>query len=88
MIEFYEQYVMVFLVTCPVLTATTNGRITCSLGSDNQPTNGDICFFTCNSGYVLDGSATRVCLSTHLGGSWTGNDVVCNTGMCVCDAPV
>ena len=73
--------VTISLVICPALTDPTNGRITCSLGIDNQPTNGDICSFTCNSGYRLRGSTSRVCLSSPLGGSWTGSYTSCSEGI-------
>ena len=38
---------------------------------------GDICNFTCNTGYELTGSDTRTCQSD---GSWSGSDDVCRRG--------
>ena len=38
---------------------------------------GDTCSFTCNTGYELTDSDTRICQSN---GSWSGNDDVCRRG--------
>ena len=65
------------LVTCTNLNAPTDGMITCALGVDGVPTDGDTCSFTCNTGYELSGSAMRTCGSD---GSWNGTDAVCNRG--------
>ena len=62
-----------FLVTCTMLTAPTNGMITCS-GGDNVPTVGDTCSYTCNTGYVLSGNSMRTCGS---GGNWSGTEPTC-----------
>ena len=37
----------------------------------------DVCNFTCNSGYKLDGSDSRMCLNDE---SWNGIDSVCVKG--------
>ena len=66
--------VLLFLVGCPMLTAHTNGNITCSLGDDGFPTDGDTCSYTCNTGYVLSGNDMRTCGSDR---SWTGSDPEC-----------
>ena len=64
--------------TCPILTAPTNGMISCSLGADGVTTAGDTCSYTCNGGFVrLAGDAMRTCGSDR---SWSGSDVVCGTG--------
>ncbi|XP_065904304.1 receptor-type tyrosine-protein phosphatase delta-like isoform X2 [Dysidea avara] len=60
-------------VTCTMLTAPTNGMITCS-GGDNVPTVGDTCSYTCNTGYVLSGNSMRTCGS---GGNWSGTEPTC-----------
>jgi len=66
--------VHVYLVRCPVLANPDNGMITCSLGSDNTPTEGDICLYECDDGYVVSGSRHRECQSD---GAWTGSDSTC-----------
>jgi len=53
--------------------------IDCPPGDDNIPSYEDICSLTCNIGYMLMGSATRVCQSD---GSWNGTDTVCTRGLC------
>ena len=57
-----------------MLTAPTNGNITCSLGSDRFATDGDTCSYTCDTGYVLSGSDMRTCGSNE---SWTGSNPTC-----------
>ena len=62
------------VVPCPSLTDPNNGVMTCSLGDDGVPSYKDTCSFTCNTGYELTVSDTRICQSN---GSWSGNDDVC-----------
>ena len=57
-----------------MLTAPMNGMITCSLGDDRVPTDGDTCSYTCNTGYVLSGSDMRTCESD---GMWDDADPIC-----------
>ena len=68
-------------MSCPSLDNPSNGMISCSLGDDAY---GDICNFTCNTGYELTGSETRTCQSD---GSWSGSTAMCSRGewflMCV-----
>ena len=54
-----------------------NGMINCSLGDDGVPSYEDTCSFTCNTGYELTGSDTRICQSD---GNWSGSDVTCSRG--------
>ena len=49
--------------------------VSCSLGDDEIPSYEDICNFTCDIGYELSGSDTRICQSD---GSWSGNSAMCN----------
>ena len=63
-----------FVVGCPMVTAPTNGVITCSLGDDRVPTDGDTCSYACNTGYVLSGSDMRTCGNNS---NWTGSDPTC-----------
>ena len=51
--------------------------VNCSLGDDEVHSYEDTCSFTCNTGYELTGSDTRICQSN---GSWSGNDTVCGRG--------
>ena len=63
---------------CDDLSTPSNGEITsCSSGREGVGYEGDTCSFTCNTGYVLTGSDTRTCQSD---GSWSGSDVMCQTG--------
>ena len=64
-------------VPCSLLFDPNNGSINCSLGYDRVTSYEDTCSFTCNTGYKLTGSDTRICQSN---GSWSGSDVVCTKG--------
>ena len=59
---------------CPVLADPDNGMITCSLGSDGTPTEGDVCVYECDDGYVVSGNRHRECQSDE---TWTGSDATC-----------
>ena len=65
-------------IQCDDLLAPDNGGIlSCSSGEAGVGYEGDICSFTCNTGYELTGSDTRTCQSD---GSWNGSDDVCRRG--------
>ena len=64
------------LVTCPLLTAPTNGMTDCSLGGNGIPNSGDVCSFTCNTGYELIINGTRNCQNN---GSWSSG-AMCRRG--------
>ena len=51
--------------------------INCSLGDDGILSYEDTCSSTCNTGYELTGSDTRICQSN---GSWGGTDFMCRRG--------
>ena len=55
--------------------------MSCSLGDDGVPSYEDTCSFTCNTGYELNGSDTRICQSD---GGWSGSDAVCRIGKINC----
>ena len=57
-----------------ILPAPANGEMSCSSGRVGVGYEGDTCSFTCNIGYELTGSATRICKSD---GSWSGSPVSC-----------
>ena len=59
---------------CSSLSDPSNGMINCLLRYAQVPLYEDTCSFTCNTGYEVTGSDTRMCQSD---GSWSGNDVVC-----------
>ncbi|XP_065896334.1 E-selectin-like [Dysidea avara] len=61
-------------VACPSHTEPDNGAIACSLGDDGVSSYEDTCSFTCNTGYELTGSETRICQSD---GSWSGSETLC-----------
>ena len=63
------------LLACPSLNDPSNGMITCSLGGDGVPDPGDICTYTCDTGYVLTNSNTRTCQSN---GSWSNSALMCS----------
>ena len=55
-----------------------NGGTYCSLMSGITPSYEDTCSFTCDTGYELTGSETRICQSD---GNWNGTDTTCRRGM-------
>jgi len=62
---------------CHILFAPDDGEISCSLGDDGVPTEGDTCSFTCDDGFMLSGSNTRTCQSDL---TWTGTEAMCTRG--------
>ena len=60
-----------------MLTNPHNGMINCSLGDDGVYPYEATCSFTCNTGYELTGSDTRICQSN---GSWSGAGATCTNG--------
>ena len=62
------------LLACAPLTAPSNGMITCSQAVDVVPSIGDTCTYTCNTGYELIGSHTRICQTD---GNWSGSAPMC-----------
>ena len=72
--------VYVSYVACPLLSAPANGNIDCSLGDDNIPTARDSCTFTCDDGFRLGGSPSRVCQIRHGRARWNGRQTTCSGG--------
>lgn len=60
-------------VTCPSLTAVTNGMTpTCTIGNND----GSVCTYQCNIGFEIgSGSVSRTCSS--LTGAWSGTEPTC-----------
>ena len=73
------QVVYVLLdILCYNLSAPANGGIlSCSSGRVGVGYGGDICSFTCDSGFELTGNDTRTCQSD---GNWSGSDNMCKRG--------
>ena len=65
------------IVQCQKLGNIRNGNVDCSLADDGTSSYKDTCNVTCNPGYMLTGSDTRMCLSN---GSWSGMDGECKGG--------
>ena len=59
------------------LVEPDNGMITCSLGDGGVFSYEDSCSFTCNRGYGLTVSNTRIYQGD---GSWSGNVTMCTKG--------
>ena len=72
-----HSYILYYLASCPSLI-NLNGTMNCSLGDDGIPTEEDTCSFTCNTGYELTGSDTRIC---QRNGSWDGSEIICKRGI-------
>ena len=62
---------------CRPLPDIDNVMITCTKGDDGLLSYEDTCNVTCNTGYTLTGSDTRMCQSD---GSWSGTDARCERG--------
>ena len=65
------------LVACPPLDSPNNGMISCSSEEDELPSPGNICIFSCDTGYQLTDNNTRICQDDQ---SWSGSDVMCRRG--------
>jgi formylglycine-generating enzyme required for sulfatase activity len=63
-----------FLNSCPVLTAPARGAVQAAVR-----TTGATATYTCEPGWVLQGSATRLC---GVDGAWTGETPACVPGGC------
>ena len=64
-------------IRCDNLSIPDNGNVSCSSGKVGVGYTGDTCSFTCNTGYELTDSDTRICQSD---GSWSGSNSVCRRG--------
>ncbi len=66
-------YVLLTVVTCPALTAPTNGGVTLSPNNNNYLT---MATYTCTTGYVLtpNNGDMRAC---EAGGEWSGDAPTC-----------
>ena len=77
------------IVKCQQPPGVNNGNINCTSGDDGVLNYEDTCDVTCNTGYALTGSATRMCLSN---GSWSGLGSSCSRGKfywnCLCHEQV
>ena len=74
-----EAHILIYTVlTCPSLPPLSHGKINCSLGEDGEANPGETCTFTCDDGYELSGSASRVCTNSE---TWSGTTNRCTKGM-------
>jgi len=65
---------------CPTLLVPANGGIRCGLGQDRVPTPEDVCRFSCDDGFTLEGR--RTCTTQNGVANWNGrDDTVCVRGM-------
>ncbi|XP_065899303.1 uncharacterized protein [Dysidea avara] len=69
-----RQPLIQFTVDIQCYTPSNGAIISCSSGMVEVVNENDICNFTCNTGYVVNGSDTRTCQSD---GSWSGSDSIC-----------
>ena len=72
-------------VRCPSLADPNNGTINCFLGDDGVASYEDTCTFSCDSGYELQGSDSRMCLADQI---WSGGDPICAAQNCSTSPPV
>ena len=71
---YHNIYYIHTVPTCPSLISPSNGGIICLLGRNRKPDAGESCYFTCDDGYDLDGSANRTCKNDK---SWSGIAPTC-----------
>ena len=70
-------YILPIVIDCGTLSAPPNGAVDFSAGT----VFGDKATYSCNSGYILKGPATREC---QIDGEWSGEDPVCKRKKRVC----
>ena len=63
-------------ICCPLVLG--NGTVACELGANGGPNAGDACNMSCDPGFIMDGSDSRMC--TDLG-KWTGDATTCTARM-------
>jgi len=66
-----------YLDICETLSLD-NGMVNCDYGDNGGPNEGDTCLFSCDDGFLLSGSPSRICME---GGVWSGETAICSTGM-------
>ena len=71
-------------VRCPALMQSMNGIIQCPNGATTGEFE-DICTFSCDAGYKLQGSNNRICLADQ---SWSGADPICVALNCSTSPPL
>jgi len=70
-------YQIIAIGPCPSLTAPGNGTISCFSSDDEINYVGDICTYTCDSGFVLSDTDNRECQND---GRWSGTEPFCDQG--------
>ncbi|XP_076313071.1 complement component receptor 1-like protein isoform X2 [Tachypleus tridentatus] len=71
-------------VTCQLLDNVQNGSVLMTKLKQHHPVQGSIAFYSCKTGYVLHGNATRVCQDD---GGWSGEDPECHPIHCATPLP-
>ena len=71
-------HIFILASKCPELPSLPNGKIDCSPTITGFLNEVEACTFTCNPGFILEGSATRYCQEV---GTWSGEDTSCKEGM-------
>ena len=74
----------VFVCTLAPCPSPTGAVLECPNGATNGVFE-DTCTFSCNPGYVLQGSNSRMCLADQ---SWSGGDPICAAVNCPTSPPV
>ena len=67
------------VICCPLTLG--NGTVNCELGENGGPNAGDNCTLTCDRGFIMEGSSSRMCDDL---GTWTGDDTTCTARMYMC----
>ncbi|XP_038633916.1 E-selectin-like [Scyliorhinus canicula] len=64
--------------SCPVVTKPDHGAVTCG-GLNGKSYFQSVCTFTCDRGFILNGSISATCQSS---GSWTPDNPICQAITC------
>ena len=69
-LELTDVFLLLTVVECGTLNATTNGQVNHTAGT----TFGHTATYSCDTGYTLEGSSTRTCQTD---GMWSGSEPTC-----------
>ena len=64
-------------ICCPLTLG--NGTVDCELGDNGGPNTGDTCSLSCDRGFIMEGSDSRMCIDS---GTWTGDTTTCTARKC------
>eukprot|EP00057_Strongylocentrotus_purpuratus_P020678 XP_011675152.1 PREDICTED: sushi repeat-containing protein SRPX2-like [Strongylocentrotus purpuratus] len=68
----------VVVIRCGTISPPTNGIVSCTNGRSV----GSVCQSSCNTGYLLSGSASRTCVRSGNSASWSGSTASCTRITC------